>query len=704
MDPAISPIDYYPETPSFRNALMDEVTDYSGRYKLPLSDPDLYQLIQQKRQVSREFRDSSVKWDERRSRNRDYWRGKHYSQDTGMPDEAYYSNYIDPMIYENAETRFTLASQRMPDIIVTSHDDNNLSVESANITEQFLRKKVNNKVTQRMLKDGLRQHEINYVAAIKCVWNPQLASGNGDFSYYLVNPSRLILDPTAIYPHDGYTADNFEFVGEILEEPVDLIYSKFPDKADKLKQMIEIGALNGLGRPSKLKYEEWWIRYYKNGEIYEGTAWLYQTLVLGQQRNPYYDWEGYKVYKPKLESSGNYKTTSTLDSEMKFSNYFEVPRKPYIFFTYQNLGESPYDDTTPMEQAIPTQRLINRTGRQIVEISANAVPKKVFGNLITKEDARRISNDPDESIWLDAPDVTKAMTWIQANPPAPELFNLLNYAEQRMNGIFNTHGPIKGQEAASDESGIAKQITREGDLTSSDDLVDIVVERVVFEMAGWAMQMAKMFYDEPHFTKLTGSDGAVMSRELTKKDFRDGLEVDVKANSVDAATNRADALNMMSRKAIDPLTAFEDMDKPNAKERIRRWVAFMNGANDGYQSYLKEIGVDLESTSNMQPAFTPGGDQTENASQAQKDIQQMTQGTIIAPPDKFDQTYVAAFVQFIRSGQFASLPQDIKKNFKDFVQQLSQNFQNFQVNTPGAAFNQGPVVGTPAMAGVPPNV
>lgn len=702
MDPAVTPIDYYPETPSFNSARMDEVTDFTPRYSLPLSDNELYSLIQQKRQASRDFRDSTIKWDERRQRNRDYWRGKMYSQDSGMPDEAYYSSYIDPVIYENSETRFTLASQRMPDIIVTSHDDNNLAVESAGVVEGFLKKKVNNKVTQRMLKNGLRQHEINFTAAIKCVWNPALASGNGDFSYYLVNPSRLILDPTAIYPDDGYTADNMEFIGEIIEESVETVYSKFPKKADDLRQMIDLSALNGLGRPSKLKYEEWWLRYYKNGQTYEGTCWLYQTIVLGQQRNPYYDWDGYKVYQPKLDANGAYKMTSTLESEMRFSNYFEIPRKPYIFLTYQNLGESPYDDTTPLEQAIPTQRLINRTGRQIVEISQNAVPKKVFGNLITKEDARRVSNDPDESIWLDAPDVSKAMTWIQAEPPSPELFNLLTYAEQRMNGIFNTHGATKGSDQATDESGVAKQIQREGDLTTSDDLVDIVVERVVFEMAGWAMQMAKMFYDEPHFLRPTGSDGQVMSRELTKKDFRDGLEVDVKANSVDAATNRADALNMASRKAIDPLTMLEDMDKPNPKERTRRWIAFMNGANDGYQTYMKEIGIELEATSNPQPPFTPGGDDTENAQQAQKDIQQMTTGTIIAPPNKFDQTYVAAFVQFIRSGQFGSLPQEIKKNFRDFVQQLSQNFQNFQVNTPGSAFTQGPVVGTPQMAGVPP--
>lgn len=701
MDNSITPLDYYPQFPSYMTQLRDEPTDTTMRFSLPIEDNELYTLIQQKRDLYEKNKEL-LKIDPRRTRNRDYWRGKHYDETTGIPPDDYRSDYMDPIIYENSETRFTLASQRMPDIICYGQNDDQKSVENAQIVEKFLRKKVNNKVTQRMIKDGLRQHEINYIAAIKPLWDPQLENGNGDFKYVLVNPARLIIDPNSTIPHDGYTADNMEFVGEILEEPVEKVYSKFPGKAEELRRLLETAAQNGIPMPSKVKYEEWWLRYYKSGQMYESVCWLYQTLVLDKQKNPYYDWDGYKVHTPKLDADGNYKLTTTLDSETRYYNHFEIPRKPYIFFSYQNLGDGPFDDTTAIEQAIPTQKLVNRVGRQITEISDHAVPKKVFGNSITKEDARRVSSDPSESIWLDIADVSNAMNWIQAEPPSPELLALMQDARQRMDGIFNTHGAVKGASAATNESGIAKQITREGDLTVSDDLVDIVVERVVFEMAGWAMQLAKLFYDEPHFLRTTGSAGSVIAKELTKKDFRDGLEVDVKANSVDDMTNRADALNLASRKAIDPLTMFEDLDKPNPQERVRRLMAFINGPQDGYATYLKEIGVELEATSNPQPPFTVGGDQTESLDDAKQDIQSMSEGQIIAPPDKFDSKYVMAFISFVRSGQFRALPKDIQSNFKEFIQQLSQNFQNFNVNTPGAAFAQGPPVGTPAMAGVPP--
>lgn len=700
MDNYVNPIDYYPQYRDNRGNYDDTVIDFSGRYSLPLDDNALYTLIQQKRNAAQQFAESDLKLDERRRRNRDYWRGKHYAEDVGTPGD-YHSDYMDPIIHENAERRFTLASQRMPDIVCTPHDDNQKSVEDTKIVEKFLNKKVNNKVNQRLIKDGLRVHELDYTAAVKCVWDPALSRGNGDFKFVLIRPRNLLLDPTAVIPHDGYTADNMEFIGELLEEPVEVVYAKFPKKAGELKAMLETtSTLKGAPMPAKIRYEEWWLRYYQGGKTYEATTWFYLTLCLEQRRNPYYDWEGYKVYLPKLDKNGNYKQTTTLDSETRYYNYFEIPRKPYMFFTYENLGETPLDDTTSFEQAIPTQRLINRVGRQIVEISDNAVPKKVFGNLITKEDARRVSNDPDESIWLDAPDVSNAMTWIQAEPPSPALTALLQDARQRMDGIFNTHGPIKGEQSQNAESGTAKQITREGDLTQSDDLVDIVVERIVFEMAGWAMQMAKLFYDEPHFLRTTGKDGQVLSAELTRKSFIDGIDVDVKANSVDKMTNRADALNLAGRKAIDPLSMYEDMDKTNPKERVRRLVSFLNGANDAYATYMAEVGIELESQSNPQPPFTVGGDQTESDQDAKKDIQSMVQGQIIAPPDKFDQKYVQVILTFVHSGQFGTLPNDIKQNFKDFVRQLSQNFQNFAVNTPGAAFAQGPVL--PGVPGATP--
>lgn len=699
-DNYVNPIDYYPQYRDNRQQYENAVIDQSGRYRLPLDDNALYTLIQQKRQLARQFAESDLKLDERRRRNRDYWRGKHYAEDVGTPGD-YHSDYMDPIIHENAEKRFTLASQRMPDIIVTAHDDNKKSVEDAQIVEKFLHKKVNNKVNQRLMKDGLRHHELNYTATIKCVWDPSLSRGTGDFKFILVRPQQLLLDPNATIPHDGYTADNMEFIGELLEEPVEIVYSKFPKKAGELRQLLETAStLGNVPVPSKIRYEEWWLRYYKDGQTYEACCWFYNTLCLDQRKNPYYDWEGYKVYLPKLDTNGGYKITTSLASEMRFYNYFEIPRKPYIFFTYENLGESPIDDTTSLEQSIPTQRLINRVGRQIVEISDNAVPKKVFGNLITKEDARSVSNDPDESIWLDTPDVTNAMNWIQANPPAPELFNLLQDARSRMDGIFNTHGPVKGEQSQAAESGTAKQITREGDLTQSDDLVDIVVERITYEMAGWAMHMAKLFYDEPHFLRTTGKDGQVLSAELTRKTFIDGLEVDVKANSVDKMTNRNDALNLAGRKAVDPLTMFEDMDKSNPKERTRRLISFLNGANDGYATYMEEIGLQLEGQSNPQPAFTVGGKNTETDTDAQKDIQNMVQGQVIAPPDHFDQKYVQTVLAFVHSGQFSSLPSDIKSNFKDFVQQLSRNFQNFAINTPGSAFTQGPAL--PAAPGATP--
>jgi hypothetical protein len=114
---------------------------------------------------------------------------------------------------------------------------------------------------------------------------------------------------------------------------------------------------------------------------------------------------------------------------------------------------------------------------------------------------------------------------------------------------------------------------------------------------------------------------------------------------------------------------------------------------------MKEINLELEATQNPQPPFTVGGDQTETAAQAKEDVKDMATGQIISPPDKFDQTYVQTFIQFIRSGQFKTLDPDIQSNFRDFITQLIRNFQNFNVNTPGSAFTPG--AAQPIPPGIP---
>ncbi len=674
---------------------IEGITDPTPTLHLPIEDKDLIEALAAKEAAARKYH-NDINLTSRQQLNRDFWKGNHYAK--GQAFETWQSDFRDPIIYEDLEERITLASARMPDISVTPPNDNSEAMEKASTYEKILELKINNAFTQRLIKRGLRTHHLNFFAVAKGRWDPNLANGAGDFVFELVKTERVRFDHTATIPDNGYTADNMDFIIEDIEEPINLVLAKFPNKRGELLKLLAADkSLNKAG--SKMMYKECWFTWYdRSGDIFEGVCWKYQNLILDKKRNPYYDWEGYEVVQAKTDKDGDY-LAGDPTKETRYYNYMERPRKPYIFFTYQNLDEGPIDDTTPVEQAIPINRMINRSGRQITEISDNAVPKKVFaGKFIEKAEARRVTSDPDEAIWLDgADDVGKAFMTVTAEPPSPTLIANLERSRQRVHELFAVRGMTNAEEANT-ASGTSKQIGRESDLGASDDLVDIVVERVVHEMACWATQFMKMFYDEPHYIRQLGRDGSLMYKEFTRTDIQDGLMINVKASSIDAMTRRSDALNLASRKAIDPFTMMQDMDQPNPKERVRRLIAFLNGANDGFASYMAELGIEFEYQQQQQPPGMPGGDNAGNA-QAQTDLQNMLAGQLIAPPDKFDESYVQVFVQFIQSGQFDSLAPEIKRAFTDYVDALEQNFQNFAVSTQNAI---APPMGQPPAQPVQP--
>lgn len=185
-------------------------------------------------------------------------------------------------------------------------------------------------------------------------------------------------------------------------------------------------------------------------------------------------------------------------------------------------------------------------------------------------------------------------------------------------------------------------------------------------MAGWALQMVKMFYDKPHMVRYTGKDGEIMHNEITSDLIEDGLVVNVKANSVDKQTRRSDAMALVQAKSIDPQTLYEDLDVDNPKERTRRLLAFTTGANDGYSAYMSEIEGDVDSSKPAQ------GEQLMTAEQATTDLQSILSGQQVQPTGTPDESYVQVFSDFVNSLEFDNLNSDIRQAILMYIQSLQQ--------------------------------
>lgn len=640
----------------------EQIIDVTSVLSLPIEDADLISVINDKIKTAQE-QTKKIRLDERRKLNRDFWKGKQL--DLQSLDLRYQVPYIDNIIYDDLETRIALAAGRMPDIITTPSSEDDMSIKNAKDLEDFLTYRISSSMMKRLLKDALRNYHLDFTSVIKVRWDKNKGE-NGDFVYELVRANRIGFDATATIPHDGFTAENCDLVYEWIEEPLAVVLAKFPKAKDKLiAQLGGSNSMNSKRMASKIRYQECWFRWYsESGEMLQGTVWKYMNTVLDKTKNPYYDWGG--ATKIAANEQGQY------ESGKVYNNYFDQPRFPYIFLTYQNLGDSIIDDTTPVEQAIPLQRITNKRGAQITELADRVAPRYAFnGNVMTKEEARRVDpKDPSESIWLDAAgpddDIRKGMMVTQSAPPPAVLYQDQVGLRNRIDSKFSTHGTTRG-ETQSNESGVSKQITREGDLTTADDMSDIVVERTVFEMACWALQMVKMFYNQPHMVRFTGKDGEVLNREIHQDLVEDGLMAEVKASSVDKQTRRADAMALVQSKSIDPQTLFEDLDVDNPKERTRRVIAFQNGPNDAYAGYMKEISGDSEEDGGVS-----ANEAVMTAEQASQDLQAIASGQPVEPAGVPGDAYVQVFEEFISGPSFSGLPPEAQSAIKDYIIKLQQ--------------------------------
>lgn len=649
------------------------ITSDTPSLSLPIDEAELVTIINQVISESQtRYGEKRIK--ERQTTNRRYWRGQQV--DTTKLDTTYQTAHVDNVVYQNEENRITLASSRLPEITLAPPDENPDTIERTKRAERSLRNRIDSNTIKRLIKDGLRQHDLDLLACIKVYWDKNRGK-NGDYVFRLVDPRSLIFSSRSKIVHDGFTAENCDIIIEWIEEPTQLVLSKFPKKRQQLETMWGMSA-----KPQKMQYAEAHFSWYDaQGQRIEGVAWKYGNVMMDVSKTPYFDYEGV----PFVNSE-----KGTIDNKKR--NHFDFARKPYILFSYQNLGEWVYDDTTPFEQAIKINSIVNRRERQITEIADRTIPKMVFGSGAFKSgDAEKYvakMNNPRDHIQLTgkADDVKKAVMVVQGAPPDQVLYMDANVLRGRIDSLFNTHGTTRGEIQGAGQSGISKQITREGDLTISDDIVDFMVERVVFEMASWGLQMSKMYYTTPRKIRDLGSDGEIQFGEVSTEDIDDDILPIVKASSTDPQIRRSNSGQFVSAKVIDPFTLFEDMDVTNPKERVRRWVSFMRGNQDMWRGYLDMLGIEDD-------MFDPGA-------QARKDIEKLKKGESVEPPAKLSQEYVQVIAQFKQSGQLEQLPPDAQQRFQEYIQQLKQSVDE-QANAAQQQPPQGQSGQQPPAAGVP---
>lgn len=529
---------------NFDTGLRDELPVLS----IDINDRDLIQNFRRWEADSLKFWNDQTGYNlqERRKRNQKYYLGKQIDKEK-LYD--YQVPFVDNELFVATETITAYTTSQDPSAEVLPENDTTESKTMAEELEWALNVHSRQHELAAKIEHAERAMFLKYIGVLKLYWDEEAH----DIVPRAIDPDRIILDKSC------KQGDNPLFVCELCSATLQQIINMFPEKEQEIMERLDRRRKTPKLMNSVYDYKEVWFTQIDDEGETECVAWYMGDLVLGKSKNP------------------NYLYT---EDGIQITNYLPRPQKPYIFFNYMNDGSHLIDQTSPFEQAIPLQDILNKRGRQIVENAdtANAI-LVLKSSAITSDEAENITRDPNQVLLLS----TESDEPISSAFGSIEPHMLPNYVINDKTDIKNTIHEIMGTPAqfrGSNDSSVSTlgetQIVT-SQASGRQDAIIRAIERGLDRYYKLLVQMMKVYYDEPHRFACRDNDGKFISVELSRTRIPDVAYVSVEhGTTVKQDKYRQENVAMMLARLglIDPYNLFKDLGMKNADQRYDTLVKF----------------------------------------------------------------------------------------------------------------------------------
>jgi hypothetical protein len=509
-------------------------------------------------------------------------------------------------IFVNMEAVINSLIANPPGINILPARDGVSAQDFARKLESYFRKKfieLNVKETMRM---GLRNLYFGRILVIKAFWNPSLGEG-GDFDFRAVDPRKVRVGKYARKEQDS------EFCIEEINDNLCSVIERFPGKEAELLKKYGISDKQDLYiKNPDVVYKESWIQ--------DHVLFTLESIVLACIKNPYWDWDGMLITEEeemqlkgngtpgnaglegqqrrdlmqqiKLEQTDRVAAQAqqadmaggegliespdqeAIEYKPYYFNYFDVPRKPYIFATIFNNENKPIGRTDMITLSSELQRGIDKRKMDIDENCelVNGIVK-VDSSVMGKSDAQRIRFETRGIIW--GKGVATGVTR-ETGPALPAMvFEDMQDSRSEIDNIMAASSAFRGERQGQETKAGRLALIQQSYLRLN-ELVQ-VVDFTYGEIFSWGMQLAKTRYTEYHYAKWMGKEGAREVIELIQDDFETGSEVTIIAGKtlpVDDEFKFEQAQNDVQQGFISPVDYLEIAQYDNSKELAKNSVAY----------------------------------------------------------------------------------------------------------------------------------
>lgn len=516
-------------------------------------------------------------------------------------------------IFVNMEAVINSLIANPPGINILPARDGVEAQDFARKLESFFRKKYLDLNLKEIMRMGLRNLYFARIVVIKAFWNTKI----NDFDYRAIDPTKVRFGKYARREQDS------EFSIEEINDNLCAVIERFPEKKEVLMKKYGIENENDLYITNlDVTYKEAWINDY--------VIFKLENIILGTIKNPYWDWDGIliteeeetelaqlegnarreKIQGIKLEQdSRSLDSTEDIqegemlgqDPAVKYKpfyfNYFDAPRKPYMYATIFNNENSPVGRTDMITLSAELQRNIDKRKMDIGENAelANGIVK-IDSEVMGKSDAQRIRWETRGVIW--GKGVVNGVQRETGMALPQMVFDDMVDSRSEIDNIMAASSAFRGEREGQETKAGRLALIQQSYLRLN-ELVQ-VTDFLFHEMFSWGMQLAKTRYTEYHYAKWMGKEGAREVIEIIQDDFETGSEVQVIAGKTlpkDDEFKYEQAQNDVREGFISPVDYLQIAQYDNAKELAKNAVLYK-------QNPMEAVGIEQ---AEMPVPFEPGG-------------------------------------------------------------------------------------------------
>ncbi len=373
---------------------------------------------------------------------------------------------------------------------------------------------------------------------------------NGEIVPLALHPDEVIIDKNA------RQGENPAFIARALKMTVNEAVNRWPWMRKEIFE--EAGIVYGTSkqRDIVLDIREVWLTHYdKSFQPHEAVVYYCGKTVLEKDRNPHW----------------LYATPS--------KNFLDEPFKPFIPLNFDNDGQHWIDATSAIEQAGHLQMVLNKRGRQFMEVvdKANGVliiDTRVSG--ITKSDAQDLTRDPNQTIVIDSPVGADGKSGVFELAPAQiptDIYQDKVDIRTQIHAMMGTPNDFTGtSDPAADPETLGQSLLKKDQASGRQDLYARAIERFMAEYYNMLYHLMGVWYEDKRKFQYSGGDGEFdflnISRDIQDMD----VSITVRSGIFDKQRIEAITLALMNKEAIALLDVYKNLHLPNPQQLYDNWA------------------------------------------------------------------------------------------------------------------------------------